>query len=157
MKKIITTIQLPPEEGVFSKIYLLRKQKVLLDEDPAVMYGVPTKVLNQAVKRNAERFPEDFMFQLSEEEYFNLKSQIVTSSWGGRRKPPLVFTEQGVSMLSSVLRSAQAIAVNIQIMRLFVKMRRMISEYKELLEKIESIEAEQITQDDPAFSRQAVY
>ncbi len=91
MKKIITTIQLPPEEGVFSKIYLLRKQKVLLDEDPAVMYGVPTKVLNQAVKRNAERFPEDFMFQLSEEEYFNLKSQIVTSSWGGRRKTAFGF------------------------------------------------------------------
>ncbi|MBL0340876.1 MAG: ORF6N domain-containing protein [Bacteroidetes bacterium] len=148
MKKIITTIQPPPEEGVFSKIYLLRNQKVLLDEDLAAMYGVATRALNQAVKRNADRFPEDFMFQLSEEEYSNLKSQLVTSSWGGRRKPPLAFTEQGVSMLSSVLRSEQAIAVNIQIMRVFVKMRRMISEYKELLEKIESIEADQITQDD---------
>ena len=99
------------------------------------MYGVATRALNQAVKRNLERFPEDFMFQLSEAEYSNLKSQFVTSSWGGRRKPPLAFTEQGVSMLSSVLRSEQAIAVNIQIMRVFVKMRRMISEYKELLEK----------------------
>jgi ORF6N domain len=147
MTKSITKVQLPPVEGVFSKIYLLRNQKVLLDEDLAIMYGVATRALNQAVRRNADRFPEDFMFQLSEDEYSNLKSQFVTSSWGGRRKPPLAFTEQGVSMLSSVLRSEQAIAVNIQIMRVFVKMRRMISEYKELLEKIESIEAYQITQD----------
>lgn len=150
MKKSISTIQLPPEEGVFSKIYLLRNQKVLLDEDLAVMYGVSTKVLNQAVKRNMDRFPEDFMFRLTPDEESSLRSQFVTSKpgRGGRRYASFAFTEQGVAMLSGVLTSPTAIAVNIQIMRVFVKMRRMISEYKELLEKIESIEADQITQDD---------
>lgn len=150
MKKTITTIQLPPEDGLFSKIYLLRNQKVLHDEDLAVMYGVSTKALNQAVKRNMDRFPEDFMFQLTPDEESSLRSQIVTSKpgRGGRRYTSFAFTEQGVAMLSGVLTSPTAIAVNIQIMRVFVKMRRMISEYKELLEKIESIEADQITQDD---------
>ena len=137
-----------PEEKVFSKIHIIRNQKVLLDEDLAEMYGVETKVLNQAVKRNFDRFPDDFMFQLTEDEIKNLKSQIVTSSWGGRRKSPFAFTEQGVAMLSTVLRSPTAIAINIQIMRIFVKMRRMISEYKEFLEKIESIETNQIDHDE---------
>lgn len=143
-----------PDEQVFSKIYVIRNQKVLLDEDLATLYGVSTRVLNQAVKRNIDRFPEDFMFQLTENELIILKSQIVTSrlsaagsGWGGRRKLPLAFTEQGVAMLSSVLKSQQAIAINIQIMRVFVKMRRLISEYKELLEKIESLEATQLNQD----------
>ncbi len=149
MKKTITKVQLPPEEGVFSKIYFLRNQKVLLDEDLAAMYGVTTKVLNQAVKRNQERFPEDFMFLLSVEEESSLRSQFVTSKKGrgGRRYAAFAFTEQGVAMLSGILTSPTAIAVNIQIMRVFVKMRRMISEYKELLEKIESIEDIQMHQD----------
>ena len=145
---------LPVEEQVYSKIYIIRDQKVLLDEDLAEMYGVTTKVLNQAVKRNSDRFPIDFMFQLTENERSNLKSQFVTSSlnaenrgWGGRRKLPFAFTEQGIAMLSSVLRSDRAIAVNIQIMRIFVRMRKLISEYKELVEKIESLEASQIDQD----------
>jgi len=137
-----------PAEKVFSKIHIIRNQKVLLDEDLAEMYGVETKVLNQAVKRNFDRFPDDFMFQLTEDEIKNLKSQIVTSSWGGRRKSPFSFTEQGVVMLSTVLRSPTALAINIQIMRVFVKMRRMISEYKEFLEKIESIETNQIDHDE---------
>ena len=149
MKKTNTKALLPQEERVFSKIYLLRNQKVLLDEDLAVMYGVTTKLLNQAVKRNLERFPEDFMFQLTVEEVSSLRSQFVTSKKGrgGRRYAPFAFTEQGVAMLSGILTSPTAIAVNIQIMRIFVKMRRMISEYKELLEKIESIEDVQINQD----------
>lgn len=145
---------LPVEEHVFSKIYIIRDQKVLLDADLAEMYGVSTTVLNQAVKRNAVRFPSDFMFQLTDNEYSGLMSQIVTSNQstekpgrGGRRKLPYAFTEQGIAMLSSVLRSEQAIAVNIQIMRIFVRMRKLISEYKELVEKIESLEASQMDQD----------
>ncbi len=108
----------------------------MLDSDLAELYGTETKVLNQSVTRNIERFPEDFMFQLSEDEFENLKSHIVTSSWGGRRTPPRVFTELGVSMLSSVLRSQQAIDVNIAIMRTFVRMRRMLASNEELARKI---------------------
>ena len=110
-----------------SKIYEIRGQKVMLDRDLAEMYGVQTKVLNQAVKRNIERFPEDFMFQLEKEEWNNLKSQIVTSSWGGIRKLPYAFTELGVAMLSSILSSKLAIQVNINIMRAFVAVRQMIA------------------------------
>ena len=113
------------DEIVINKIYLIREQKVMLDRDLAELYGVETRALNQAVKRNAERFPNDFMFQLTEEEFNNWKSQIVTSNSTkmGLRKKPLVFTEQGVAMLSSVLNSEIAIRVNIQIIRVFTKMR----------------------------------
>ena len=137
------------EDRLFIKIHQIRGQKVLLDEDLAHLYGVSTKSLNQAVKRNSTRFPQDFMFQITEDELNILRSQFVTSkeSKGGRRYLPMAFTEQGVAMLSSVLRSPQAIAVNIQIMRVFVKMRKLISEYKELLEKIETLEASQVNQD----------
>jgi hypothetical protein len=136
------------EQRVFSKIHFIRNQKVLLDADLAAMYGVSTMALNQAVKRNRDRFPDDFMFQLTENEHKILISQIVISSWGGRRTLPFAFTEQGVAMLSSVLKSKRAIAINIQIMRIFVKMRQLISEYKELLEKIEKLEASQTDQDE---------
>jgi len=94
-----------PEELILRKIHLIRRQKVMLDRDLAELYGVETKVLKQQVKRNMERFPEDFMFVLSNDEFTNLRSQFVTSNWGGSRYPPMVFTEQGVAMLSSVLRS----------------------------------------------------
>ncbi|WP_295792651.1 ORF6N domain-containing protein [Mucilaginibacter sp.] len=97
-----------PDEKVMNKIYLIREHKVMLDSDLAELYGIETKVLNQAVARNIDRFPSDFMFQLNEAEWANLKSQIVTSSWGGRRKLPNAFTEHGVLMLSSVLKSARA-------------------------------------------------
>jgi hypothetical protein len=130
-----------PEESIFKKIVLVRDQKVLLDSDLAELYGVPTKVLKQAVRRNLDRFPNDFMFELSAKEWQDLRSQIVTSSWGGKRYTPFAFTEQGVAMLSSVLGSPKAIAVNIQIMRVFVKMRQLITSYKGLLEKIEKLEA----------------
>src|SRR3989344_5339971 len=104
-------------------IYFIRDHKVMLDSHLADLYGVKTKVLLQAVKRNLDRFPEDFMFKISPHEAENLRSQIVTSSWGGRRYMPYAFTEQGVAMLSSVLRSRRAIQVNVAIMRAFVKLR----------------------------------
>ena len=113
---------------VRSKIYEIRGLKVMLDRDLAEMYGVETRVLNQAVKRNADRFPEDFMFQLNDEEWDNLKSQFVISRWGGVRKLPYAFTELGVAMLSSVLTSKTAIQINMGIMRAFVTVRQMISD-----------------------------
>jgi hypothetical protein len=111
---------------IASKIYEVRGQRVMLDGDLAELYAVETKVLNQAVRRNRHRFPEDFMFIISDEEYSNLKSQIVTSSWGGKRKPATVFTEHGVTMLASVLRSETAIKMNIAIVRAFIAMRQSI-------------------------------
>ena len=129
-----------PDELVMNKIYLIRGQKVMLDRDLAELYDVETKVLNQAVKRNSERFPADFMFQLTKKDFENLKSQIVTSSWGGVRKMPFAFTEQGVSMLSSVLKSERAIRVNIQIIRIFTRMREIIMTHKDILLQLEKIE-----------------
>lgn len=117
-------------------IYEVRGQKVMLDSDLATLYQVQTKVLNQSVKRNLKRFPADFMFQLTKEEFLNLKSQIVTSSWGGVRKMPFVFTEQGVAMLSGLLNSDIAISVNIRIMRAFVQIRKLSIEHKDLQEQI---------------------
>lgn len=131
---------LVPVESIAQSILLLRGQKVLLDADLAELYGVETKVLLQAVKRNRERFPEDFMFQLTADEFGNLRSQFVTSSWGGRRYAPYVFTEQGVAMLSSVLKSPRAIAVNIEVMRAFVRLREMLSSNKELAAKLNELE-----------------
>ena len=110
-----------------SKIYEIRGQQVMFDFDLAALYQVETRILNQSVKRNIKRFPEDFMFQLTVEEWQNLKSQFVISSWGGVRKLPYAFTEQGVAMLSSVLNSDIAIEVNIAIMRTFIAVRRLIS------------------------------
>jgi hypothetical protein len=112
----------------------------MLDSDLAEMYGVATKVLIQAVKRNGDRFPEDFMFQLSSEEFDRLRSQFVTSSWGGRRYPPYAFTEQGVAMLSSVLHSGRAIHVNIEIMRTFVQLRQMLASNVGLARKLATLE-----------------
>jgi len=134
MKSLLT------EERVLQLIHKIRDQKVMLDSDLAEMYGVSTKRLNEQVKRNPDRFPVDFMFQLTEEEWENLKSQNATSRWGGRRTLPYVFTEQGVSMLSSVLNSPQAIQVNISIMRVYVKMREWSANYSELLDKINELQ-----------------
>lgn len=127
------------DEVVVRKIHMVRGQKVMLDSDLAELYQVETRVLNQAVKRNQRRFPEDFMFALTAEEWEILKSQHVTSSWGGRRKLPLVFTEQGVAMLSSVLNSETAIDVNIQVIRVFTRVREMLSTHKELLLQFEKL------------------
>lgn len=131
---------LPNENQVLAKIYLIRDQKVMIDEDLAELYQVETKRLNEQVKRNRERFPKDFMFQLSEEELQNLKSQFATSRWGGRRTLPYAFTEHGVLMLSSVLNNQTAIQVNIQIMRVYTKMREVILSQKDVLLKLESLE-----------------
>jgi hypothetical protein len=128
------------EELILSKIYEIRSYKVMLDEDLAMLYDVPTKRLNEQVKRNIDRFPKDFMFQLSRKEFEILKSQNATSSWGGRRTPPYAFTEHGVLMLSSILNSDRAIAVNIQIMRIYTQMREMILTNKEILLQLEKIE-----------------
>ncbi|CAH0216842.1 hypothetical protein SRABI27_02127 [Pedobacter sp. Bi27] len=128
-----------PDNIVVNKIYELRGLKVMLDSDLAELYGVETKRLNEQVGRNPDRFPEDFMFQLNDEEWLNLKSQFATSSWGGRRKLPFVFTEHGILMLSSVLNSKQAIQVNIQIVRIFSRIRQFIIDNGELKLEIEEI------------------
>ena len=127
-------------EGVESKIYAVRGCRVMLSHDLSDLYGVETKVLLQAVKRNLKRFPEDFAFVLTNQEFSNLRSQFVTSSWGGTRYAPYAFTEQGVAMLSSVLRSDRAIAVNIEIMRTFVKLRSMLESNKELAQQLANLE-----------------
>ncbi|MFH2034104.1 MAG: ORF6N domain-containing protein [Candidatus Margulisiibacteriota bacterium] len=129
------------QETIANKIYYIRGQKVMLDKDLAVLYGIRTKVLLQSMKRNIKRFPEDFMFQLDQKEYSILRSQFVTSKWGGRRYFPYVFTEQGVAMLSSVLKSERAIEVNIVIMRAFVKLRKIFGTHKELAEKLKKLES----------------
>lgn len=127
------------EESVISKIYLIRDQKVMLDRDLAELYDVTTGNLNKAVSRNIKRFPEDFMFELTKEEFQSLKSQFVTSNWGGTRKMPKAFTEQGVAMLSGVLHSDRAIMVNIQIMRAYSKMREMLTDNLTLKLDVEDI------------------
>jgi hypothetical protein len=128
------------EPLIESKIYLIRGQKVMLDFDLAEMYGVETKRLKEQVRRNIERFPEDFMFELAPEEFRTLRSQIATSNWGGTRYTPFAFTEHGVLMLSSVLRSDQAIQVNIQIMRVYSKMKELLVMHKDILVKLEQLE-----------------
>lgn len=130
-----------PLEAIERRIFFIRNEKVMLDRDPAELYGVETKVFKQAVRRNIERFPGDFMFVLTNQEVKDLRSQIVTSSWGGTRYPPMAFTEQGVAMLSSVLKSERAIEVNIAVMRAFVQMRRMVATHEDLKRKIEEMEA----------------
>jgi len=128
------------QDTIGKKIFLIRGLNVMLDKDLAELYGVETRVLIQAVKRNIDRFPEDFMFQLIKEEFKNLRSQIVTSSWGGRRYLPYVFTEQGVAMLSSVLNSEGAIQVNIAIMRVFANIRNLVSANRLILNKLNQLE-----------------
>lgn len=129
-----------PDERILNRIFIIRGKKVMLDRDLAELYGVATRRLNEQVRRNRKRFPEDFMLQLTKKEFDNLKSHFATSRWGGTRKLPHVFTEQGVAMLSSVLNSERAIQVNIQIMRAFTKMRELLATHKELRQKIEQME-----------------
>jgi hypothetical protein len=137
-----------PDELITNKIFVIRDKKVILDNDLAELYDVETHRLNEQVKRNIDRFPADFMFQLSQEEFENLKSQFATSSWGGRRKLPYAFTEQGVAMLSGVLHSDRAIKVNIQIMRVFTRMRKLLEAHKEILKKLDNLEIREIEQDE---------
>ncbi|MDP3465224.1 MAG: ORF6N domain-containing protein [Sulfuricurvum sp.] len=154
MNEIATSI----DDSIKTKIYTIRGLQVMLDRDLAELYGVETRVLNQAVKRNGERFPEEFMFQLTEEEYQNLRSQFVTSSWisqnvtskqyGGRRYLPFVFTEQGVSMLSAVLKSEIAVSISIKIIKSFVEMRKFISNNALIFQRLDSLEQKQFKTDD---------
>jgi len=135
-------------ERIARAILVIRREKVMLDSDLAALYGVTTGNLNKAVKRNAERFPTDFMFQLDAEEVANLKFQFGISSWGGRRRLPYAFTEQGVAMLSSVLNSERAVKVNIAIMRAFVKLRQTLESNRELAEKFSELERRVGVHDD---------
>jgi phage regulator Rha-like protein len=136
---------LVPIELIANKIYLIRGVKVMLDKDLAELYGVETKRLKEQVRRNIERFPADFRFDLTKEEIKNLRSQFATSSWGGTRYLPMAFTEQGVAMLSSVLRSKRAIQANIQIMRTFTKLREALLDNKDLRSELEGVK--QITEE----------
>lgn len=134
-----TIIQIPNEQ-IRDRILEIRGQKILLDRDLAELYQVETKQLKRQVKRNTERFPEDFMFELNHDEMEYLRCQLGTSSWGGTRYAPMAFTEQGVAMLSSVLSSSTAIQVNIQIIRVFTHMRRMLHDHEELIRKVNTLE-----------------
>ncbi len=130
------------EHKILNRIFIIRGEKVMFDSDLAEMYRVETKVFNQSIKRNIERFPKDFMFALSEKEWQNLRSQFVTSSWGGARYRPNVFTEQGVAMLSSILNSKTAIEVNIRIIRVFTKLRQYALTHKDILLQLTKLEKE---------------
>ena len=134
-------------DPVQSRIFLIRGETVMLDTDLAFLYGVKTKELNKAVKRNAYRFPSDFMFRLGPQEAADLRFQSGTSSWGGRRNAPIAFTELGVAMLSSVLKSRRAALVNIAIMRTFVKMRRLLLDHKELAARVAILERRMVGHD----------
>jgi phage regulator Rha-like protein len=129
-----------PDEIIMQKIYLIRVKKVMLDKDLAELYNVDTKQLKRAVRRNITRFPEDFMFELDTKEFNDLRSQFGTSSWGGSRYSPMAFTEHGVLMLASVLNSERAVQINIQIVRIFTKMREMLQSHKDVLQRLERIE-----------------
>jgi phage regulator Rha-like protein len=133
---------------ITTKIFEVRGKKVMLDSELAKLYGVATKNLNKAVKRNIERFPGDFMYQLTGQEVANLRFQIGTSSWGGRRYQLMVFTQEGVAMLSSVLNSQRAIQVNIQIMRAFVRLKELLLTHKDLALKIEALEKQYANHDE---------
>jgi len=148
----IPKYEIIPPERIEKRIYLLRGQKVMLDSDLAELYGVATKILNKAVSRNRDRFPADFMFQITREDARNLRFQFGTSSlhdksaqgvarvWGGRRTLPYAFTEQGVAMLSGILNSPRAILVNVAIMRAFVKLRRLLNTHADLARKLDALE-----------------
>lgn len=143
-KEIANCDQLPETIDIQPMIRVIRGQQVMLDNDLATLYSVETRRLNEQVKRNIERFPDDFMFQLTKEELDNLMSQNATSSWGGTRKLPYAFTEQGIAMLSSVLKSKTAVEVNIRIMRAFIAMRRFIATNAQLFQRLETIEYHQL-------------
>ena len=147
MNKINPPIKIP-EEVLTEIIYVVRERKVMLDHDLAKLYGVETKRLKEQVRRNLDRFPDDFMFELSNEEFACLRSQFATSSWGGARFKPMAFSELGVAMLSSVLNSKRAILINIQIMRAFARMRKLLTSNVELLKKLEDLEKKDDEQDE---------
>ncbi len=129
-----------PVERIEDAIFVIRGERVMIDEDLARLYGVPTKRLNEQVKRNRERFPDDFMFQLNKAEFANLKSHFATASWGGRRTAPFAFTEHGALMAANVLKSPRAAEVSIQVVRTFMRLRRLIASNAELARKLDAME-----------------
>jgi hypothetical protein len=134
------SVQLLPLEAITQRILVIREQKVLLDSDLAAMYGVDTRRLNEQVRRNRARFPPDFIFELTLEEFANLKSQIATSSWGGRRKVPLAFTEHGAIMAATVLNSPRAVEVSVYVVRAFIRLRELASSHHELSKRLDELE-----------------
>jgi len=147
--------QLMPLEAVTQRIVVLREQKVLIDSDLAALYGVETRRLNEQVRRNRARFPEDFIFELSAEEFANLKSQFATSSWGGRRKLPLAFTEHGAIMAATVLNTPRAVEVSVYVVRAFVKLRELVGSHRELAKRLDDLEqkTEALAMNHDTFSR----
>lgn len=139
--RFMKSVQKTKQTEIENRIYSIHGQKVMLDEDLAAIYGVETKRLNEQVKRNKDRFPKDFMFQLTKLEFENLKSQTATTSWGGRRTLPYAFTEHGTVMLASVLKSRKAVEANIQIVKAFVKLREIIASHKELAQRLDEMES----------------
>ena len=135
-------------ETIATRIHLIRGEKVLLDGDLAAQYGVPTRRLNEQVRRNRGRFPADFIFQLSAAEFLDLKSQFATSSWGGRRKLPLAFTEHGAIMAATVLNAARAVEMSVYVVRAFVRMRELISHNKEIAKQLAALERRVDSQDE---------
>jgi ORF6N domain len=142
---------IPKEEIIASHIYTIRNQKVMFDFDLAEIYGIETKRLKEAVRRNTVRFPEDFMFELTQEEFKNLRTQFASSSWGGSRYPPFAFTEHGAVMLASVLNSETAVKASLFVVRTFVKLRQLTGSYKELAEKVVQLEEKYDTQLEYVF------
>ncbi len=144
-----------PLEAITQRIVVLREQKVLIDSDLAALYGVETRRLNEQVRRNRGRFPEDFIFELSAEEFANLKSQFATSSWGGRRKLPLAFTEHGAIMAATVLNTPRAVEVSVYVVRAFVKLRELVGSHRELARRLDDLEqkAEALAMSHDNFSR----
>ncbi len=134
-------VNVVPQDRIERVIRVVRGERVMLDRDLALLYGVETRILVQAMKRNAGRFPGDFMFQLTDAEFSDLTSQsVISSHWGGRRHRPYAFTEQGVAMLSSVLKSPRAVSVNVEIMRAFVRLRRLLASHADLAQRLDALE-----------------
>jgi hypothetical protein len=147
--------ELLPLEAITQRIVVLREQKVLIDADLAALYGVETRRLNEQVRRNKARFPEDFIFELSAEEFTNLKSQFATSSWGGRRKLPLAFTEHGAIMAATVLNTPRAVEPAVYVVRAFVKLRELVGSHRELARRLDDLEqkTEALAMSHDTFSR----
>ncbi|MFZ2650553.1 MAG: ORF6N domain-containing protein [Burkholderiaceae bacterium] len=151
----MSTAPLLPLEAITQRIFVLREQKVLIDADLAALYGVETRRLNEQVRRNKSRFPEDFIFELSAKEFANLKSQFATSSWGGRRKLPLAFTEHGAIMAATVLNTPRAVEVSVYVVRAFVKLRELVGSHRELARRLDDLEqkTEALSMSHDTFSR----
>jgi hypothetical protein len=151
----VSEAQLLPLEAITQRIVVLREQKVLIDSDLAALYGVETRRLNEQVRRNRARFPEDFIFELTAEEFTNLKSQFATSSWGGRRKLPMAFTEHGAIMAATVLNTSRAVEVSVYVVRAFVRLRELVSSHRELAKRLDELEdkTEALAMSHDTFSR----